>query len=59
MTTSFAWQQAQEEEFSPLNPPCDIQPVQQYYEMREMGWWCKSCWKYVDLKHLKNRQTQK
>ena len=53
MTTSIAWQQAQEAEFSLSNPPGDIQPLQQYYELRDLGWWCKSCWKYCDLKHSK------
>ena len=53
MTTSIAWQQAQEEDFSASNPPRDIQPLQQYYEWRECGWWCKSCWKCMDLKHSK------
>jgi len=42
-----------EEEFSPTNPPHDIEPWDQYYEMREYGWWCKTCWKYMDLKHAK------
>jgi len=44
-----------EEEFSPTNPPHDIEPWDQYYEMRENGcWWCRTCWKYMDLKHAKS-----
>jgi len=41
-------------EFSVSNPPCDIQPRDQYYEWKtepKLGWWCKMCWKYMTPEH--------
>jgi len=40
-----------EKEFSADNPPRDIEPYNQYYEWKQGQWYCKSCGKWMDLKH--------
>ena len=47
-------QQAQEISFK--NPPKDTQPLKDYYEWKNTGWFCKMCWKAATNAHLLSRE---